>query len=610
MIPLDIDLSYLGDLSRYRVNCRDAHSDHVHYRNSGEVGEASSFSTSLDGSWDFWWSPDIQHMDECFSKAPCQIAVPGHVELQGHGQVQYINTMYPWEGHEMLRPPMVPEDNPVSRYERAFDLPEREEGSRIILRFEGVEKAYYVHVNGRFIGYAEDSFSAHEFDITDVVEEKGNILTVTVFKHSSASWVEDQDFFRFSGIFRPVSLIVLPVAHIEDLDTKSDYHKDGSGSFSLSLKLSYGKAFRGRVRWTLGSIASGSADIDESVSSISFGAQEIPSIRPYSHEDPYLYDLTLTVEDSDGNTIEVVPYKIGFRHVEIIDGVLTYNYKRLLICGVNRHEWSAEGGRVITRAEMEADIATIKGLECNAVRTCHYPDRLEWYSLCDEAGIYLMAETNMESHGSWQKDGAIEPSWNVPGSDEAWLDMMIDRCRSNYEAFKNHASVISWSLGNESYCGTVIQAMNDWFKEKDPSRPVHYEGVFNCPEWKDRVSDFESQMYAPPSRIRAYYQDGGAKPFLVCEYMHCMGNSLGGFTEYDGLFDELPQYAGGFIWDFIDQALWKVDEATGGRYLAYGGDWGEKRSDYEFSADGLLFADRSEKPACQVVRHVYGNRLR
>ena len=609
--------NYLSDPSVFRVNTRKAHSDHIHYRTIGEAESASSFYMPLDGEWDFIYSdtPDERekdfHKDSFVSDRVQKIHVPGHVELQGHGQIQYINTMYPWEGKEMLRPPMVPSANPVSQYIRYFDLPDSMKGERIIIRFEGVETAYFLYLNGEFIGYAEDSFTPSEFDITDAVRDKNNRLCVEVYKRSKASWLEDQDFFRFSGIFRPVYLYSIPTAHVDDFWAKTDLERDGSGKLTLSLMLSYkDPAFKGSLVYTLGSIVSRKIAIDSSVTAYRSEEMTIPSVRSYSHEHPYLYDFSIAVYDDEDNLLEYVPYRIGFRHVAIENGAVTLNYKRLMICGVNRHEWSAENGRAITMSDMKRDIEIIKGANCNSVRTCHYPDRVEWYSLCDEAGLYLMSETNMESHGSWHKNSRVEPSWNVPGDDPIWKDLVIDRCVSNFETFKNHASVIFWSLGNESYAGENIRAMNDYFKSVDDTRLVHYEGVSFNPGYKKYISDVESRMYTPPEKVREYLRKDGSKPFLLCEYMHSMGNSLGGFKDYDDIFDEFDGYVGGYIWDYIDQALYKIDEATGMRFLAYGGDFGEKRSDYEFSCNGIVDAERHEKPQMQEVRAVYGNRLR
>ena len=256
--------------------------------------------------------------------------------------------------------------------------------------------------------------------------------------------------------------------------------------------------------------------------------------------------------------------------------------------------------------EIEWDINCFLANNINAVRTCHYPDQLPWYELCDRKGIYVMAETNLESHGSWQKLGRTEPSWNVPGSLPEWKEAVLDRARSNFEYFKNHPSILFWSLGNESYAGDDIMEMNRFFKEKQDGRLVHYEGVVQNRSYEDVISDVESRMYAKPQEVRAYLEDHPKKPFLLCEYMHDMGNSLGGMNSYMKLIDEFPQYAGGFIWDYIDQAILQKDEATGRETLRYGGDFDDRPSDYEFSGNGIVFADRTEKPAMQEVRYYYG----
>ena len=304
--------------------------------------------------------------------------------------------------------------------------------------------------------------------------------------------------------------------------------------------------------------------------------------------------------------MEVVPYEIGFRTIEIKDKVIYLNGKRLIINGVNRHEWSAEGGRCIGMEEMQKDMACFLRNNINAVRTCHYPDQIPWYSLCDKNGIYMMSETNLESHGSWQKLGGTEPSWNVPGSIPQWKAAVLDRASNHFETFKNHVSILFWSLGNESHVGDDIEAMNVFFKEKKDGRLVHYEGVCQDRSYEDRVSDVESRMYAPPAQIREYLENNPKKPFILCEYMHDMGNSIGGMGSYIKLLDEYEMYQGGFIWDFIDQAILVTDVVTGRKVMRYGGDFDDRPSDYEFSGNGIVFADRSEKPAMQEVRYYYG----
>ena len=314
--------------------------------------------------------------------------------------------------------------------------------------------------------------------------------------------------------------------------------------------------------------------------------------------------MALTVT-ANGQVVERVPYETGFRRLTLTDGLIRLNGRRLVLRGVNRHEWSPETGRAIGQADMEAAIGVFRRNNINAVRTCHYPNQTAWYSLCDQNGVYVMDEANLESHGSWQKLGQVDPSWNVPGSLPEWRACVVDRARSMFERDKNHPSILFWSCGNESYAGEDILAMAELFRSSDPSRLVHYEGVFHCRDF-DRISDVESRMYAPPEAVRAYLEHGPEKPFILCEYMHDMGNSLGGMESYMELLEEYPQFQGGFIWDYMDQALWRTD-CNGRRVLGYGGDFGERQSDYAFSGNGLVFADGAEKPAMQEVRYWYAS---
>ena len=329
------------------------------------------------------------------------------------------------------------------------------------------------------------------------------------------------------------------------------------------------------------------------------------NILPWSHEHPELYQVLLRAAPADGELAEIVPYCTGFRRFERKNGLMLLNGERLMLNGVNRHEWNPDTGRAIGPADMKAAIDAFKRGRINAVRTCHYPNQTAWYHLCDRNGIYVMDEANLESHGSWQKLGRTDPAWNVPGSLPEWRDCAVDRARSMLERDKNHVSILFWSCGNESYAGSNILAMADFFRQTDPSRLVHYEGVFHCREF-DGISDVESRMYAPPEDIRAYLERGPEKPFLLCEYMHSMGNSLGGMESYIRLGEEFPQYQGGFIWDFMDQALWRVN-CNGQRVLGYGGDFGERQTDYAFSGNGVVFAGGTEKPAMQEVRYWYAS---
>ena len=562
--------------------------------------------------------------------------------------------MYPWEGYVYRRPAHFLNDtvawqgmfseasyNPVGSYVKEFDLPQHMLGKRISVCFEGVEQAAYVWLNGKFVGYTEDSFTPAEFDLTPYIQEKGNVLAVEVHKRSSAAFLEDQDFFRFFGIFRNVVLYAKPILHVEDMWAKPEVEQDGTGSFAVDIKI--GMAMKvgaddeleecteesdmaGKVEVILADMT-GTVLYEETVPvqihktpghvcdlsekqygemSLALPRKLVGAVELWGYEHPVLYQLYIRLYDAKGQLIEIVPYKIGFRKVEMIDKVMMLNQKRLIINGVNRHEWSAEGGRCITLADMEWDMRCFRANNINAVRTCHYPDQIPWYYMCDENGIYMMSETNLESHGSWMKMGRDEPSWNVPGSIPEWKEVVLDRAQNNFETFKNHVSILFWSLGNESFAEDNIEAMNAYFKEKQDGRLVHYEGVVHNRAYEDTISDMESRMYSPPQEIREYLENHPKKPFILCEYMHDMGNSLGGMASYIKLIDEYEMYQGGFIWDFIDQAVMVEDEVTGRKVLRYGGDFDDRPSDYEFSGNGIVFADRTEKPAMQEVRYYYG----
>lgn len=644
------DIRWLDDPQVFRVNRLDAHSDHKFYENKEDYEKKEQrLKQSLNGIWKFRYSENAMERPADFYQKWFQcrsfdeMKVPQHIELAGYDKIHYINTMYPWEGHIYRRPAGTGKEkgkgmfsqaeyNPVGSYIRKFDLQDGLRGKRIILSFEGVEQAFYVWVNGEFAGYAEDSFTVSEFDITPYVKEKDNLLAVEVHKRSTAAFLEDQDFFRFFGIFRDVNLYGIPAVHIEDLWIRPIYHpEDGKAEIELDIRLSQKKKeknIRGKIKVSLKDNAAETKTVllDEtenlddpaiqtnlpvegSVNNVLHFRYELKkTVNAWSNTDPYLYELLIEVQNEKDETVEVVPYPIGFRKIELKDGKMLLNGKRLIINGVNRHEWNARSGRCITEADEKWDIECIRRNHINAVRTCHYPDHISWYYRCDQARIYLMAETNLETHGSWQKMGATEPSWNVPGNIECWRACTLDRAVSNFETFKNHTSVLFWSLGNESYAGNVLREMNQYYKEKDPDRLVHYEGVCHNRSYEDVISDMESQMYTSPENVKEYLENNPKKPFLLCEYMHDMGNSLGGMESYIRLLDQYDNYQGGFIWDYMDQALWVKDEVTGREVLRYGGDFDDRPSDYEFSGNGILFADRTEKPAMQEVRHYYGLR--
>ena len=627
---MNADMKWLDNPEVFRVNQLDAHSDHCYYKTYEDIGKNENCLTqSLNGQWKFAFSRNVASRPANFYEEGYDtgsfdmIAVPGHIELAGYDQIRYINTMYPWEGREYRRGAYSTESagagegtfseaeyNPVGSYIKTFDLNESMYGKRIRICFEGVEQAMYLWFNGQFIGYAEDSFTPSEFDLTPYIREKGNVLAVQVHKMSTAAFLEDQDFFRFFGIFRNVTLKAIPDIHLEDVWFHPVLNQDNtSGEISVSVKVS-AKGERGiTARFILQNqngddvLAKYIPLLEENGMYTGQISAELENVKVWDNHTPYLYRAYVELKDEMETLYEVIPYEIGFRRLEVIDKVMYLNGKRLVLTGVNRHEWNAKTGRCIGIDEMTSDIECIVR---NNINACHYPDQIPWYYMCDKAGIYVMAETNLESHGTFQKLGAIEPSCNIPGSIPQWKEAVVDRARTNFETFKNHTSVLFWSLGNESYAGDDIEAMNTFFKEKNDGRLVHYESSFYNRAYEDTISDIESRMYAKPYEIEEYLNNHPKKPYLLCEFMHDMGNSMGGLGTYMKLIDKYDMYQGGFIWDFIDQAILVKDEVTGKEVLRYGGDFDDKPSDYEFSGNGIVFADRREKPATQEVRYYYG----
>ncbi len=639
-------LAWLEDPRIYEVNREKAHSDHRFYENeqsmkAGEVGAGEmALRQSLNGSWRFSYAqcPD-KRLEEFYREdfdlsSLDEIQVPGHIQTQGYDKRQYINTMYPWDGHSELRPPHIDwEYNPVASYVKEFDLKEELIGKRVFVSFQGVETAFYVWLNGEFIGYSEDTFTPSEFELTHGVREKGNRLAVEVYKRSSASWIEDQDFFRFSGIFREVYLYGIPKIHVRDLFVKADLdmeegnRADGSWKGVLEAELdlvwgtpgersckekSYGtgeeeKGPDCRVRAVLCD-PQGSEVCRQEIQASGPKARvsmDLSKVWAWSAEMPVLYDLCVTVLDQDGKTAEVIPQTVGFRHFELKDKIMYLNGRRIVFRGINRHEFNIYRGRAVTKEDMMWDIRFMKQHNINAVRTCHYPNQTLWYELCDRYGLYMIDEANLESHGSWQKMGACEPSWNVPGSRPEWKACVVDRARSMVERDKNHPAILIWSCGNEAYAGEDILAMSQFFKERDPSRAVHYEGVFWNREF-EQISDMESQMYTKPQDVEEYLKNDPKKPFILCEYTHAMGNSLGGMKKYTDLEDRYPMYQGGFIWDYMDQALVRRD-VDGKEVLGYGGDFTDRPTDYNFCGNGIIYGTREPSPKAQEVKYLYQN---
>ena len=617
---MQASLSWLTDPTVFAVNRLPAHSDHCCYRTREELAAgASSLRQPLDGLWRFAYSPCPARRPAEFWQAGADLSgfgtiqVPSHIELQGYGQRRYVNAQYPWDGHREIHPPEIDwDDCPVGSYVRDFTLEDSLAGQRVCISFQGVEVAFYLWCNGQFVGYAEDSFTPSDFDLTPYLQPGRNRLCVEVYKYASAAWLEDQDMFRFFGIFRSVFLYAKPSVHIDDLWLRAGLSADNTtGTLAPRLKVSAaGGADPAACRVVCRITApDGRALYDAPLALTAEGEYwtaeplSLPGVQAWSNATPALYQVELALYGPDGELLEVIPYRVGFRRFELKDGILCLNGERIVFHGVNRHEWNPATGRAIAPDDMRRAMATFRRNNINAVRTCHYPNQSLWYDLCDENGIYMIDEANLETHGTWQGTNGYDLRWHVPGDLPQWKDCCVDRARSMFERDKNHTAILLWSCGNESYAGADIQAMSDFFHASDPSRLVHYEGVVQNRKW-DAISDVESRMYAKPNDIRAYLESKPAKPFLLCEYMHDMGNSLGGMESYIRLGEEFPQYQGGFIWDYMDQALWHTD-ALGRRVLGYGGDFAERPTDYAFSADGIVFADGTEKPAMQEVRYWY-----
>ncbi|WP_150274051.1 glycoside hydrolase family 2 TIM barrel-domain containing protein [Paenibacillus tepidiphilus] len=583
--------------------------------------EASPRYRPLNGSWQFAFAETPEQRIKDFysldydSSSWAEIPVPSHWQFHGYDYPQYTNVRYPWaESEPELAPPFAPTRyNPVGSYIRTFTVPEDWAGQPVILSFQGVESAFYVWVNGELAGYSEDTFTPAEFDITAYLTSGDNKLAVEVYRWCDASWLEDQDFWRLSGIFRDVYLYTVPPVHIADffVHTRLNeaytaaelsvdiqlYNDDNRALDGYALQMQLYDAAGQQVWPEPASLAPGAGALQAALSA----AVNAPQL--WSAEKPYLYTLALSLTDGQGALLEAVSCKVGFRTFEIKDGLMRINGKRVVFKGVNRHEFSCDTGRALGKAEMIRDIELMKSHNVNAVRTSHYPNQSVWYELCDEYGLYVIDETNLETHGSWKYGQKELNRFNVPASWPEWRENVIDRCNSMMQRDKNHPSVVIWSLGNESFGGDNFLAMHDYLRAADPSRPVHYEGIFHY-RASEAASDIESTMYIRPNDVEKYAQDNPQKPYILCEYSHAMGNSCGGLHLYTELFDKYDILQGAFIWDWVDQAI-RTKTPEGIEYLAYGGDFGESPHDGNFSGNGLLFADRTVTPKLAEVKKCY-----
>lgn len=621
---MSFEIKKIHDPKFFKENCMAAHSDHVAYADETEAEEKkSSFRLSLDGIWKFHYARNYAQTVSGFEaedfdcKSWEDIRVPAHIQMEGYDIPQYVNIQYPWDGREDVWRDAVPSEfNPVASYVKYFTLPEGFRKSGLYISFQGVESGFALWLNGHYVGYSEDSFTPSDFDLTPYVKEGENKLAVQVFKWTSSSWCEDQDFYRFSGIFRSVYLYTMPKVHVYDLKVQPVVDE---AVLNADLLVTMQMRGEGKARLTLTGNRNYSV-LEEKEEQIIFSEErpvsegevhfekEVKKPDLWSAEIPNLYTLTIECFDQNGERSELVSQRIGFRRFEMKDGIMTLNGKRIVFKGVNRHEFSSKTGRAVTREEVLKDIVTMKQNNINAIRTCHYPDASIIYDLCDEYGLYMIAENNLESHGSWDSamHGLAPKDMIVPGDNMDWEPMMLDRVNSCYQRDKNHPAVLIWSVGNESYGGKVIFDMSEKFRALDPYRLVHYEGIFNDRRY-EATSDMESQMYTSVENVKKFLAEHKEKPFIMCEYTHAMGNSCGAMHKYTDLTDAEPRYQGGFIWDYIDQSILKKDR-YGKDFQAYGGDFLERPTDYNFSGNGICYGgDRDPSPKMQEVKFNYQN---
>lgn len=622
----NFDSNIIKNPEIFEQNRLAAHSDHVCYKNELEkIKGKSSLRYDMNGLWKFAYAKN-QSLAPCGFEAAdydCkgwdEIRVPAHIQMEGYDVPIYTNTTYPWEADESIKPGEVPEIfNPVASYVKYFTIPENMKNKRVCISFQGVESGFALWLNGHYVGYSEDTFDPSDFELTDYIIEGENKLAVRVWKWTSSSWCEDQDFYRFSGIFRDVFLYAVPCAHVEDLSvvpTLNDTFDEGTLSVSIkadgdgiaSVKL-YELGDLSVEKYDRAKLLLEEFDIELRNKEICEGSCNVKNPLLWSAEKPNLYEVKIIVKDTHRNETEFISQLAGFRRFEMVDGLMKLNGKRIVFKGVNRHEFSSITGRVPNRDEVIKDIVTMKKNNINAIRTSHYPDDSMLYELCDIYGIYMIAENNLESHGTWEayNKGYVDLDFVVPKDKPQWREMMLDRANSCYQRDKNHPAILIWSCGNESFGGKTIYEMSQLFRQLDKHRLVHYEGVFNDRSYND-TSDMESQMYTPVAGIEKFLAEHHEKPFICCEYTHAMGNSCGAMHKYTELTDREPRYQGGFIWDYIDQSIYKKDR-YGKWFLTYGGDFGDRPTDGDFSGNGICYGgEREASPKMQEVKFNYQN---
>lgn len=613
---IDGYLEWQSDPEITGVNKLPQHAAFMPYGSLEEAKRCERYASSccklLNGKWRFKLYKNYAYKPTDFAQPHYDshnwdtIQVPGSWTMQGYDRNQYCNVRYPWEGSEDICPPNAPtKNNPVGCYLKRIHVNAALLEKRVVICFEGVEAAFYLYVNGERVGYSESTFNRSEFDITRWLVEGSNVIGVEVYRWCTGSWLECQDMWRMAGIFRDVYIYTTRREYIRDYTINavpSETMTDGY--FDLTVK-------------TNGAYEGLSLDISildkngETVAIDSRYAEEdnvtrlraiVTGARFWSAERPELYTLVITLKNN-GIPIEYLSQRFGFRRVEIKDGIIRINGKRVVFKGTNRHEFDCERGRYMTEETMLTDIRLMKQNNINAVRTSHYPNCPRWLELCDEYGLYVIDENNMETHGT--NRSKIIGCPQIPGSRPEWEKACMDRIKALYQRDKNCTSVVCWSLGNESLGGETPKKMYKWIKEADPTRFVHFE-CDRDPQEKE-LSDVQSKMYARPEDCEEYaVTERDGRPYILCEYTHAMGNSCGSTDEYTRLWDKYPCLQGGFVWDWVDQAIKTTDE-NGAEYLAYGGDFGEQPHDGHFCGNGLLFADRRPTPKLYEIKKLYQN---
>lgn len=601
---MEFNYKWLKDSTIFKVNTKEPHSDHNFFK---DYDCKEDFRFYLNGEWDFYYANNyknsikINNLND-WREEKYTINVPSHIQLNGFDAPKYVNVMYPWDAIEDVSIDSIPEDfNPVGTYIKKFKLPNDMKNKPVFISFQGVESAFALWINGNFVGYSEDSFTPSEFEISRYInQDEDNIIFTQVFKYCSGSWLEDQDFWRFSGIFRDVYLYTIPDVHIKDIFIKTDIDSSyDTALLSVLLKLE-NQNTNASATFELFFEDKKIFSKEKSLNQEEFNFNIITP-KLWSAELPNLYKLKIIVKDENSKIQEVIEQYVGFRRFELKDNLMLLNGKRIVFNGVNRHEFNEKFGRCISYEDMEFDIKTLKRNNINALRTSHYPNNSYIYELCDKYGIYVIDETNLETHGTWQCGYSAEKT--LPDSKIKWKNAVLDRANNMFQRDKNHPCILIWSCGNESLGGENIYLMSEFFRNNDDSRLVHYEGIRRDRRFP-KTSDMESQMYTTVEGIKEFLKTNRDKPFILCEYSHSMGNSNGCLYKYTNLAEEEPLYQGGFIWDYINQTLEKQHE-NGEKFIAYGGDFYDRPNDYNFSANGIVFSDRTISPKMPEVKFCY-----